>query len=178
MRSDCSAPSFTGSFTLDAENIRKFYSVGGQYVYRMVDLPIITDPLSRYEMFSPCNDAVTYKRFDWTPFRFVRKKQGACSSPVPDSGIQFSLSAVLESALSDVSASEQESKRVLDVVVPKNTCVDPLKQALGGGINVIDPNTGLTTCWTNTHPDEWSVFNLDSWTMYHPGNLEGEQLIM
>lgn len=172
IRNDCSPPVYSSgeSFVLNAQNVRKFYEVGGQYIYRVVGLPIITDTLSRYEMFSPCNDAVTYKRFDWTPFRFVRKTEGACTSPVLDSTIQSSLSQILSSELSALSPSQRAAKRVLDVVIPKSTCYDPYRVARGGQINVaVD---GVATCWTNSHPDEWSVFNFDAWTLFHPGNLE------
>ena len=175
VRSDCSTNSYSGSFFLDATNIRQFYSIAGQYIYRIQGLPIITDPASRYEMISPCNDAITYKRFDWTPFRFVRKNAplGACASPVADATIQSSLSSILASELAGLSSAiERDNKRVLDVVIPKNTCVDVFKLALGGSINVLDASTGTTTCWTNSHQDEWSVFNMDPWTLYHPGNLE------
>jgi cullin-associated NEDD8-dissociated protein 1 len=174
VRHDCAPPVYTsGSFVLNAENVRKYYEVGGQYVYRVVNLPIITDSSSRYEMFSPCNDAQTYKRFDWTPFRFVRKNAplGACTSPHPDATVHGSISQILAETLTGLSPIEQDNKRVLDVVIPKSTCYDPFKSAMGASFNVNDVN-GATTCWTHSHPDEWSVYNFDTWTMWHPGNLE------
>ena len=169
VRSDCSPPVYSsGSFVLNAEAIRTFYDVGGHYIYRISGLPVITDPSSRYENFSPCNDHTSYKRFDWTPFRFVRKD--TCFSVVADSNIQSTLSSILASELIALSTTEREAKRVLDVAVDKNACLDPFKLARGGSINV---NVGgVTTCWTHSHPDEWSVFNFDTWTLFHPGNLE------
>lgn len=152
VRSDCSPPVYMpGSFVLDAENVRKFYDIGGQYIYRVNDLPVITDPLSRYENFSPCNDHTSYKRFDWTPFRFVRKTDGACLSQVADATIHSTLSSILATELAALSAVEQNTKRVLDVVIHKNACHDPFKLARGGSVNVVVG--GVTTCWTVSQCD-------------------------
>ena len=149
IRSDCSPPRFNGDVTLNAANLRKFYELDGKYVYRIQNLPLI-------DTVSPCQS--------WNT-RFVRKNasgDGAgCSN---NKSTTFpSIAIAIKTYLDSLSASDQASKRVVDLEEMSLGCTDASNAALGGTFTVTIPSTNTLSCWTHTYEYEWSVFVMNDW---------------
>lgn len=156
IRSDCSPPRFNGDFALNAANLRKFYELDGKYVYRIQNLPLIDTP-------SPCAS--------WNT-RFVRKNaSGDGTGCTNNKSTAFSsIATAIKAHLSSLSASDQASKRVIDLKEMSLGCTDASNAALGGTFTVTIPSTNTLSCWTHTYEYEWSVFVMNDWAVNHPGN--------
>lgn len=152
VRSDCSPPSFSGDFELDAGNLRAFYDIDGKYVYRVENLPLV-------DTKSPC---CTNNN------RFVKKEEGACSDD--SSSIFPTISSAIATHLSNLTPSEQWSKKVIDFEDFSMYCTDNAEAALGASFTVVTPSTGLLACWTHSYAMEWSVIVMNEWAVIHPGN--------
>lgn len=153
VRSDCSASAFSGTFVLNAENLRKFYEIDGKYVYRLNNLPML-------DTASPCNT---------TSNRFVRKDANntGCAA---DASTQFpSIVSGIATFLNTLPAGDRGNKRVIDLATPLN-CSDPNSNAKGKSFTVTIPGTADLSCWTHSYSWEWSVVVWNDWVVNHPGN--------
>ena len=159
IRSDCSPGYYSGSFELNAQNIRKFYEMDEKYVYRIENLPLLPGVT-----LSPC---VSNNN------RFVRKDAdgdttNGCGNQ--DTGDIFpEVSAAIETYLSSMTPSDQEKKRVIDLSdsIP---CTDASDVALGAKFTVTIPGSSTPSCWTHSYQYEWSVMVMNDWVVNHPGN--------
>lgn len=157
VRSDCTAPVFSGDFELNAANLRKFYQIDGKYVYRIQNLPLI-------DTASPCNTNSN---------RFVRKDAEGDSSGcgIDDSSGDFpTIVAAINTFLSPSTVSEQDKKLVIDLVDTSLGCTDATNDALGASFTVTIPGSDSPSCWTHTYEREWSVYTFNDWVVNHPGN--------
>jgi len=50
------------------------------------------------------------------------------------------------------------------------TCTDATDSSVGAEFEV------GSSCWTHSHPDSWSVYDLSMWTLLHPGNVNAFNL--
>lgn len=158
VRSDCSASAFSGTFVLNAENLRKFYDIDGKYLYRLSGLPLLDTP-------SPCNINSN---------RFVRKNatgdSSGCASDASDASTQFpSIGSAIATFLNALPAGDRGNKRVIDLATTLN-CSDLNSNAKGKSFTVTIPGTTNLSCWTHSYSWEWSVVVMNDWVVNHPGN--------
>jgi hypothetical protein len=117
-RHDCSPPVYSGSVTLNAANLRKFYEVDEKYVYRLENLPLVGTP-------SPCNTNNN---------RFVRKNAGQDLSGCTNGNTDFpSIPNGIQSALSSKPLSTVRVPLTLSSVSFKNLLSEPHRFSLSAG---------------------------------------------
>lgn len=160
VRSDCTAPLFSGEFELNENNLRAFYNIDGRYVYRIENLPV-TDTTTK----SPCDTGNNDRT------RFVRKNAIGTGCGGSDSSTAFpELFTALSSHLGGLDASQQDAKMVIDFYQVMGCDDGTTNDALGTSYEIALPHSGQTTCWEHVYPEEWSVFVFNKWSVQHPGN--------
>lgn len=149
-RTDCGAPRYSSAnFVLNAENIRKFYTLEGLFVYRM-DIPV-----DENETPDVCDLTI--------PHRFVRRTDtGGCGgeATVLDESILDAVEYHINAAVS-----LNPDTPVLDVeMTTDRICSDPSRSTVGAKFEV------GSSCWQHSHPLSWNVYDMSSWAILHPGN--------
>ena len=150
LRPECggSLPTFNNvQFTLDSTTIREWYNDASarRYVYTIRGLTL-TGPYA----VSPCLGS----RSRW-------ENVGSAGSCSQTSGVDATTRATLAAAISSADGSNALLRDV--VVIPSASCT--ASSATIGATIAADG-----ACWTNIHPDEYSVRDATYWNGAHDGN--------
>ena len=150
---ECSAPTYqTTEIQLNDATIRNFYLKDGIYAYRVNGLR-----LDSWD--TPCGGDDSHR---WT--RRSASLDGA-GCPGGETSLPFSIKSALLAGLTATLDDASAGALAIDVPVDTYSCSDPDNSATGASIYVSGRG-----CWTHSHEDEWTVFDLSRWTMLHNGN--------
>ena len=172
----------SATFTLDASNLRKFYTAGGMYVYAMSGLAISSSDGSRK---SPCSASGTRWASlggpcgaDETPLDAETKDLVADkirTSSDAANGVVRDIAKVTGSCMTEL-------ERLLTyphLLTPSNTFhYLPITNQVTGsctteldGVSVIGSKVEVDgLCWQNVHPKHLDVFDATYWSTVHDGN--------
>eukprot|EP00937_MAST-01D_sp_MAST-1D-sp2_P007544 g7544.t1 len=147
-KASCAAPTFTGqAVTLNDENIRRWYTLDGRHVHRIIGLGFKDNSA----MDSPCKE----KTSRW------EKSDGACPSQTAlDADTLQSLTVALRTS------TDTSNPYVRDITKPTTTCDSSDAKTVGASITV----DGV--CWTHVYIDMYNVYDFTYWSMAHDGNDE------
>jgi hypothetical protein len=137
----------TTMFTLDASNLKKFYTISGKYVYYITGLR-----LEASYAVSPCTGTSRWK-----------KLSGACASNGGETGVDAGTKLAMVFAIDNTT--DTINPYVRDVHVT-GTC-----NANNGGVSSIAAKIEVDgTCWEHVHPELFNVYDLSYFSTNHGGN--------
>ena len=137
------------TFTLNAENLRKFYTAGGMYVYAMSGLVISSTDGSRK---SPCSSSGTR----WAS---LSGPCGADATPLDNE-----TKALVEDKIR--TSNDAANHVVRDIAKVTGSCTTELD-----GVSVIGSKVEVDgVCWQNVHPHHLNVYDATYWSTVHDGN--------
>jgi hypothetical protein len=139
----------SATFTLDAENLRKFYTAGGLFVYALSGLQISSVDGSRK---SPCNSAGTR----WASLA------GPCGAE--ETALDDETKALIADKIRSSGDATNHLVRNIDKVTGDCTTELDGVSAIGSKVEV----DGV--CWQHVHPQHLNVYDATYWSTVHDGN--------